>query len=393
MLTTTRLNELSCLSSFSTPAGSDEFFIVIDSRPGVPFATALKELADNYALALSRAGLSADSVVFSRLFVSAIADNKMAILASPLFCQLERGAFSLIEQKPVNGGPLSLLTYHLRREGKGISRVLKHRSADGWQNSAVLKGRYYSLLFTANFASDAAPDTGGQTTDVFRSLDAVVAGNGMRLTENTIRTWVFVRDIDDNYRAMVKARREFFSARGLTDKTRYLASTGIQGTTASAGQRVSIDSLSIGGLRPGQIVRMEAPAHLSSTFLYGVTFERGLRVRFGDRSHLYISGTASIDHKGDVLFTGDAARQTGRTIENIRALLAAHDASIKDMAYLIAYVRNLGDKEPVRRVLDREIGSDVPVVFAEAAVCRPAWLVELEGLAIIPDNTEFPSFL
>ena len=214
----------------------------------------------------------------------------------------------------------------------------------------------------------------------------------MRLTDNAIRTWVFVRDIDNNYRDMVKIRKVFFTAHGLTDKTRYLASTGIQGNAASAGQLVSIDSLSIGGLRPGQVVRMEAPSHLSSTILYGVTFERGLRVRFGDRSHLYISGTASIDHKGDVLFIGDAARQTERTIENIKALLAAHKAVIGDMAYIIAYVRNIDDQDEVRRVLDREIGSDIPMVFAEAAVCRPTWLVELEGLALIPDKSEFPPF-
>jgi hypothetical protein len=44
-------------------------------------------------------------------------------------------------------------------------------------------------------------------------------------------------------------------------------------------------------------------------------------------------------------------------------------------------------------VLGEELGEKVPLVFAEAAVCRPTWLVELEGVAIIPDKTGFPPFL
>jgi enamine deaminase RidA (YjgF/YER057c/UK114 family) len=392
MLKTITVNDFTRLSSFSTPSGCDEFFMAIDTQPGLSFIKALDELASNYSLALKHAGLSDDTAVFSRLFVSDITTQKKELISTNLFGQLTHGALSVIEQRPVNGGPLSLLSYHLRSGKKGLPREITRHSPDGWQNSTNVKGKNYSLLFTADFTDDAASDIGGQTMDIFESLAGVIAGNDMRFTDNAVRTWVFVRDIDNNYGDMVKARREFFSARGLTDKTRYLASTGIQGTTASAGQFVSIDSLSIGGLRPEQIVRMEAPDHLSSTFLYGVTFERGLRVRFGDRSHLYISGTASIDHKGDVLFIGDAARQAERTIENIKALLAAHKAVIGDMAYLIAYVRNSDDRDAVRRILDRKIGPGIPMVFAEAAVCRPTWLVELEGLALIPDKSDFPPF-
>jgi enamine deaminase RidA (YjgF/YER057c/UK114 family) len=156
---------------------------------------------------------------------------------------------------------------------------------------------------------------------------------------------------------------------------------------------VSADALSVGGLAAGQVVRMDALSHLWPTILYGVTFERGLRVRFGDRSHLYISGTASINTKGEVLHEGNAELQTRRAIENVRALLAAQSATLEDMAYVIAYVRNAHDRHQVEKVLDEEFGRIVPLVFVEAAVCRPAWLVEIEGVAIIPDENEFPPFL
>ena len=138
---------------------------------------------------------------------------------------------------------------------------------------------------------------------------------------------------------------------------------------------------------------MEALSHLSPTILYGVTFERGLRVRFGDRSHLYISGTASIDNKGNVLYLGDAEAQTRRTIENLRALLEEQDATLDDMAYAIVYARNGHDRQFVRKVLDKELGEKFPLIFVEAAVCRPTWLMEIEGVAIIPDKNGFAPFL
>ena len=116
-------------------------------------------------------------------------------------------------------------------------------------------------------------------------------------------------------------------------------------------------------------------------------------MRFGDRSHLYISGTASINSKGEVLHEGDAELQTRRAIENVRALLETQSATLDDMAYVIAYVRNVHDRQRVRTVLDEKLGRNIPLVFIEAAVCRPAWLMELEGIAIIPDRSEFPPFL
>ena len=43
---------------------------------------------------------------------------------------------------------------------------------------------------------------------------------------------------------------------------------------------------------------------------------------------------------------------------------------------------------------DRVLAPDgVPLVLTEAAVCRPTWLMELEGVAIIRDEADYPPFL
>ena len=125
---------------------------------------------------------------------------------------------------------------------------------------------------------------------------------------------------------------------------------------------------------------------------YGVTFERGLRVRFGDRSHLHISGTASIDKNGTIMHLNDVRKQTLRTLDNIKALLAPHGAGLNDMAYYIVYVRNFKDRNKIKEVLEKVIPPEIPLLLLEGAVCRPAWLVELEGVALIPDKSDFPPF-
>lgn len=395
-MTFKRLSDLAQCSSFATENGCEEWFLAVRTKEGSNFAFAMKTLEEEYAFALLQNGLTDATMIFSRLFVSDFANQKERFGASPLLKRLKTGALSIIEEKPVGGGPLSLFSYHIRNAifTAGASQCLYGPAAGNseYARTSLYRGKSYSLLLTANYSNGEVFDAYRQTDLIFKNINATIERNGMKLLDNTIRTWIFVRDIDNHYRNMVRARREYFADHGLTDKTHYLASTGIEGGCHSPERLVSVDSLSIGGLKPKQIVRMEAPTHMSPTIVYGVTFERGLRVRFGDRSHLYISGTASINNKGDVMFLGDVARQTKQTIENLLALLAEQGATVSDLAYLICYVRNFHEWRQVREVLGAEIGENVPIIPVAAKVCRPTWLFELEGVAIIPDRNEFAPF-
>jgi enamine deaminase RidA (YjgF/YER057c/UK114 family) len=386
-----RLNDLSRGSCFSTDTGCAECFVTVRTRPNQTLAAALESLGEEYESALGRLDLSDETPIFSRLFVSDYVNQKELLDASPLVERLRAGVLSVIEEKPVDGGPVALLSYHLRGFGAARSPGWR-RSEHARGDSNLVRGKNYSLLFTANHADGEGFDAYRQTDVVFRDVTAAIERNGMKLLDNTIRTWIFVRDIDNHYESMVRARKQYFTDHGLTERTRYLASTGIEGGGWSPDQLVTLDSLSIGPLVAGQIVRMQTPSHMSPTTSYGVTFERGLRVRFGDRSHLHVSGTASIDHKGDVLHVGDAAGQARRAVENVRALLAEQDATVADLAYLICYVRNLHEWASVQDVLNAEVGTSVPIVPVVAKVCRPSWLFELEGLALVADQTDYAPF-
>ena len=214
----------------------------------------------------------------------------------------------------------------------------------------------------------------------------------LKMSENCMRTWFFVRDIDHNYQELVDTRREFFQQEGLTPETHYIASTGINGSPLCPLDNVQLDSYTVRGLQPDQVRYLQGKSHLNPTYEYGVTFERGTRIEYGDRCHLLISGTASIDNQGNILYPNDPEQQTRRMLENIQVLLDEGGASLRDLMHGIVYLRRAEDFPIVQRVL-QEVVPDLPKVYLLAPVCRPGWLVEMEGIAVIPNrNPLFPSF-
>ncbi len=207
----------------------------------------------------------------------------------------------------------------------------------------------------------------------------------MALQDHCLRTWFYIRDVDDNYAGFVAARNRVFAKAGLTSETHYIASTGIQASFTDDKALVMMDAYAIKGVEPGQIRHLKALDHLSDTHVYGVAFERATQVAYRDRKHIIVSGTASIDANGAVVHDGDVGEQLQRTLDNIAALLAQAGARLDDMQHFIVYVRRPGDAALVSELLQEKIGSK-PFLVVTGPVCRPDWLVEIEGIAITPNH-------
>ena len=134
---------------------------------------------------------------------------------------------------------------------------------------------------------------------------------------------------------------------------------------------------------------LQALTHLNPTYEYGVTFERGTKISYGDREHLFISGTASIDCHGEVVHVGDVVAQTHRMWENVEALLHEGGAAFTDVMQMIVYLRDIADYTVVSEMF-RQRFPDVPCIITLAPVCRPAWLIEMECVAV--KEGHHPSF-
>lgn len=318
--------------------------------------------------------------VFVRFFLSDAA-NQLPALQKEFHDIFNSTCCSVVQQAPLDGSKVAMWAY--LQNGVDCVRLddFSFRCSHG----------AYSHYWTGNMMMNEG-DSALQTEMIFKKYVSSLETKNISLTDNCVRTWLFVQNVDVNYKGVVKARKKVFEKHRLTPETHYIASTGIEGRGSDAASLVRMDAYAVAGLKPGQQQYLYGKTHLNPTYEYGVTFERGVKVLYGDRSHLFISGTASIDNKGDVLYEGDIVRQTERMWENISVLLQEGGASFIDVASMIIYLRDVSDREVVSKMYEKRF-PDVPKVILYAPVCRPGWLIEMECMAIDPEsNKSFANF-
>lgn len=287
-----------------------------------------------------------------------------------------------VGQIPLDSAYISLQAYCI----KGAQKTLDE---DG--SLLVRHGSYHSL-WTLDYP--LVPDNSHAQSDaVITSFQDKLRRHGMSLEHHTLRTWYYVRDVDNNYAGMVKSRVSRYETCGLTPNTHFIASTGIEACAPRPNVLVWLQGYAERGLQPEQIIYLKALDHLSPTHAYGVNFERATRVVYGDRAHCHISGTASIDHAGNVLHKGDVTRQFERAVENVEALLQEGRMRLQDVKAATIYLRDSHDYPRIAPTVRQFLPQECAVNITHGPVCRPDWLVEIEAEAVAPYQSNFPSFL
>ena len=332
------------------------------SDPAAPFQVQLADVLDKVKV-LSEGRKQ----FFLRFFISDAA-NQYESLLNEMKARVIDDA-SVIQQPPLDGSKISAWLW----------------TVEGELNPAYIHKVTYNLTSSASNSLE-------QMEEMFSEYEKQLAEDGMNVADNCVRTWIFVRDVDTNYAGVVIGRRNYFDAIGLTPDTHYIASTGIQGSCPDWRNVVDMDAYAVKGLQPSQIQYLQAKDHLNPTYEYGVTFERGTAITYGDRKHIFISGTASIDNKGRILYEGDVRSQALRMMENISALLAEAQAGVNDVKSSIIYLRDMSDYSVISSLF-KERWPMLDPVFVQAPVCRPGWLIEMECVAtVMTFCTEYNTF-
>ncbi len=376
--------------SFRGDSGDAEHSIIVSAPPDLPFARQLDALAQRYAEAVQSLRLDPSSAVFRRFFLSDAANQAAALRGSGLFSEpLESPvATSIVQQPPLPGGRIALHAYHIESD----EALTKRELAPGHM---LLEKRGLGHLWSTRLCSSLTQrqlSASAQTHEMFGKLIQTLADNGGTLADNCVRTWIYVKDVDVFYQEMAEARSELFARHGLLPETHYLASTGIEGACAHRYDVVLMDAYSIFGLLPEQVTYLNDFARLCATRDYGITFERGTRIGYADRAHALISGTASIDAAGQVVHVGNVERQLGRALDNVAALLRAGGAEPESLQHLLVYLRDPADQQRIVAILAERF-PDVPCLLLRGAVCRPEWLVEVEGNACVAQHApDLPAF-
>lgn len=372
-------NTLKEIFRYEVAEGVSEYHAILHlSNPQLTYTEQVDALMQAYDDLVTN-DLKGAVAVFKRFFVSDAANQSDYLQV--LHAECSDCALSIIEQPPLDGTKVALWVYLQR----------------GVDTKALTNGIYevkhgsYRHLWMAG-ACNQALNSEYQMRLLFNDYVMQLSENGCSLANNCIRTWIFVQNVDVNYAGVVKARNEVFVTQNLTDKTHFIASTGIAGRHANPKVLVQMDAYAVDGICEEQVHYLYAPTHLNPTYEYGVSFERGTYIDYGDRRHVFISGTASINNKGEVMYSGDIRKQMFRMWENVETLLKEADCTFDHVGHLLVYLRDIADYTVVRDMFEKRFPS-IPKVYLLAPVCRPGWLVEMECMAVKPiDDDRYPAF-
>ena len=338
--------------------------IIHVNNPRLSFARQLEAVMNAYDHL--RTQFADTQAVFKRYFLSDAANQADEIIVA----DVTDCAKSIIQQAPLDGTKVALWVNLMSNVQTGLTK------------SGLYEVRHgaFRHLYNAS-AHNLAANSEYQMRLLFNEYIMQLAEEGCKLADNCIRTWLFVNDVDVNYAGVVAARSRVFFTQGLTEETHYIASTGIGGRAKDAQVMTQMDNYAIAGLRREQVHYLYAPTHLNRTSDYGVSFERGTTVDYRDRRHVIISGTASINNKGQIEHSKDIVRQAHRMWDNVGALLSEAGSSYDDVTVMIVYLRDVADYDVVRRLYDERF-PDKPRVIVHAPVCRSGWLVEMECMGV-----------
>jgi len=94
---------------------------------------------------------------------------------------------------------------------------------------------------------------------------------------------------------------------------------------------------------------------------------------------IFVSGTASINEKGETIYIGDISSQVKHTVEVVDSLIHPEGASFSDLCEATVFLKRKSDL-PLYQETAESLGlSNIPAVYLVADVCWDELLFELDA--------------
>jgi enamine deaminase RidA (YjgF/YER057c/UK114 family) len=225
-----------------------------------------------------------------------------------------------------------------------------------------------------------------QTETMFRRAEALLKSAGASYWD-VIRTWIYVEDILDWYDEFNKARNTCYTDFGLlgtgdigcAEEIFLPASTGIGGKN-NQGVSTIMDLLAV-TKRENTGVKVQPLYGLRqrSPYRYGSAFSRAMSLVEGEEKWIFVSGTASIDEKGETVHIGDISSQVKHTVEVVNSLVHPEGASFSDLCEATVFLKRKSDFLLYQQTVESLGLSDIPAVCLVADVCWDELLFELDA--------------
>lgn len=219
-----------------------------------------------------------------------------------------------------------------------------------------------------------------QAKEVFLAMQTCLEHAGMDIT-NIVRTWFYNNNILSWYQQFNNVRNAFFKYNRITSKT-FPSSTGI-GTNDSNGFALVASAIALQKKNKGIKVNQLSNHMQHSPHKYGSSFSRATEVLMPDYKKLFISGTASIDKKGNTAHIDDIKNQISHTMNVVKAILLSKKMSFSNIVRSIAYFKNIKDISAFYDYCQMNKLPEFPLIITQNDICRNDLLFEIEADAIL----------
>lgn len=116
------------------------------------------------------------------------------------------------------------------------------------------------------------------------------------------------------------------------------------------------------------------------------SYSHAVRIETADVTWIYVSGQIANDLEGTLVGPGDMRAQTRQVFENLRAILAANEATFADVVKIGTYLTTLDDLAGMREVRGEYLTAEPPASTAVQVVALvvPDALIEIDLVAVVP---------
>jgi enamine deaminase RidA (YjgF/YER057c/UK114 family) len=225
-----------------------------------------------------------------------------------------------------------------------------------------------------------------QAENMFRKAEALLKSEGASFRD-VIRTWIYVENILDWYNEFNSARNTCYTDFGLlgsgdadhAEEIFLPASTGIEGKNPEGASTIMDLLAVIQESNTGIQIQPLYGVRQRSPYRYGSAFSRAMCVLEPDQKWIFVSGTASINEKGESVYIGDLHSQVKHTVEVVDSLIRPEGTSFSDLCEATVFLKRKSDFSLYQEAAKSLGLSDIPAVYLVADVCWSELLFELDA--------------
>jgi enamine deaminase RidA (YjgF/YER057c/UK114 family) len=225
-----------------------------------------------------------------------------------------------------------------------------------------------------------------QAETMFRKAEALLKSEGASFRD-VVRTWIYVDSILKWYNEFNSARNTCYTEFGIlhngdvnhAEDIFLPASTGIEGKNPKGASTI-MDLLAVTErtntgieIQPLYGIRQRSP------YRYGSAFSRAMRLLEPEEKWVFVSGTASINEKGENIHIGDLHSQVKHTVKVVDSLIRPEGASLSDLCEATVFLKRKSDFSLYQETAESLGLSDIPAVYLVADVCWEELLFELDA--------------